>query len=285
MSLRASALLPLVALVVAGCGASGAASGGGPRVVASPYPLAFVAGRVAGGRAEVVSLTTGQADPHDADLSPRQVAAVTDADLLLYVGEGFQPALDELAAGLGERALDVRSVSRGPTSGDPHVWLDPVAMAAIARATGERMGAIVPGQARASARRAAALAHELRGLHREFLGGLARCRDRVIVTSHEAFGHLARRYELVQIGIAGLDPESEPAPGRVAEITTFARDHDVSTVFVEGSGSPRLAGTIAAELGIETAVLDPLEAPPAGTDYLGAMRDNLAALREALGCQ
>ena len=79
------------------------------------------------------------------------------------------------------------------------------------------------------------------------------------MTSHSAFGYLADRYELKQIGVTGLDPESEPSPQRLAEVADEAKEHGATTIFFETLVSPKVAETIAREVGAKTAVLDPLE--------------------------
>ena len=118
--------------------------------------------------------------------------------------------------------------------------------------------------------------------------GLVECANRDLVTSHEAFGHLAQRYDLTQIGISGLRPDDEPSTAELAEVADFVRDHDVTTIYYETLVDPAIAETIAAETGASTAVLDPLEGlteGSAGTDYLGVMRVNLETLRAGQGCK
>jgi zinc transport system substrate-binding protein len=283
--------LAVVVAVAAACGPSGASSDGRPRIVASFYPLAFVAERIAGDRARIVNLTPPGAEPHDIEPTSEQVIEISEADLILYLGGGFQPAIEELAADSGDAALDVAEGQDVlPPHGeeeafDPHLWLDPTRMTAIAEATAERLAVIDPsgaGDLRAAAR---ALVADLRTLDSDFENGLADCATRVIVTSHEAFGYLAARYGLEQIGIAGLDPEAEPSPQRLAEVADFVEEHDVTTIFFESLVSPEVAETIAEETGTTTAQLDPLEGPPKEGDYFDAMRANLDALRKALRCE
>jgi zinc transport system substrate-binding protein len=291
----------LLAALCAACGSPGGRSGSTePSVVASFYPLAFAAEEIARERASVVELTPPGVEPHDVELTARQVVTISEADLLVFVGGGFQPAVEKLAAGMGERALDVLSTPRvvtfsakgrrGPqelTEGvsDPHVWLDPTRMAAIAGLIAERLASLDPEDAQEYRRNARKLAGRLRALDRAFARGLADCAHREIVTTHQAFGYLAERYGLTQIGVAGLDPESEPSPRRVAAVTQFVREHGVTTIFFESLVSSRAAETIAAEAGVGTGVLDPLETRPSRTDYFGAMRSNLGSLRAALQCK
>jgi zinc transport system substrate-binding protein len=130
----------------------------------------------------------------------------------------------------------------------------------------------------------------LLALHEDFETGLATCERNLLVTAHEAFGWLARRYGLRQEGIAGIDPESEPSPKRLAELADLVEEEGVTTIFTEDLVSPKVARTLAREAGgIRTEVLSPLESlteaqRERGDDYLDVMRDNLTKLRAALGC-
>jgi zinc transport system substrate-binding protein len=136
--------------------------------------------------------------------------------------------------------------------------------------------------------RADALVKELTTLDTEFSAGLASCQRTVFVTSHAAFGYLAERYGLEQVGIAGLTPDAEPTPSRLAEVQKIAQQKGVTTIFSETLASPALANALASDLGLKTDVLDPLEgitSSSRGTDYPSVMRSNLTALRTANGCQ
>jgi zinc transport system substrate-binding protein len=120
--------------------------------------------------------------------------------------------------------------------------------------------------------------------------GLTSCDRRELVTSHTAFAYLADRYGLVQIGLTGVSPEGEPAPGALVDLVDEVIESGATTVFFETLVSPELAETVARESGAKTAVLNPLEGltqaeVDAGEDYFSVMRSNLAVLREALGCR
>ncbi len=267
----------VLALLMTACASSGT-SGGPPRVVAAFYPLAYLAERIGGETVVVTDLTPPGAEPHDIELRPSQAELLSTADLTLYV-KGFQPAVD--AAARGDRAFDLR-VGNDP---DPHVWLDPVRYRELSTAVAERMATLWPAHAAAIRARGVELASELVSLDAEFKTGLADCDRKTIFTSHAAFGHLTRRYGLNQVGITGLSPDQEPSPTRLAEVVRFARTNKVTTIFFESLVSPKLAQTVASEIGARTAVLDPIESKPAGGDYTTAMRANLAALRTALSCR
>jgi zinc transport system substrate-binding protein len=316
-------------LLAAGCG--GATEGGtaeaGPAsldVVTAFYPFQFVAERVAGAHAEVTSLTSPGAEPHDLELTPRQVASIATADLVVYE-RSFQAAVDEAVEQSGnEHVLDTATVvplqplasaehehehegeehageehaeeehageehAEGHDHGglDPHVWLDPTQMATITAAVRDQLSGLDPDHAADYRSNAAALEAELGTLDQEFKTGLASCERQEFITTHTAFGYLAKRYGLSQIGITGLSPDAEPSPARIAEVQHEATEHGVTTIFTETLVSPAVAEAIAGDLGLATDVLDPIEGitdASRGQDYLAVMRSNLAALEKANGC-
>jgi zinc transport system substrate-binding protein len=277
-----------LAVLVAGCRAD---SDDRPDVVASFYPLAEAARQVGGDRVRVENLTPPGAEPHDLELTASQVADIQDADVVLVVGGGFQPAVEKAAAG---RSGTVELLAAlGPTAGDtddPHVWLDPVLFIAVVDHVAAALTRAEPAQRPAFTAGAEAYKAQLAALDRDYRAGLSDCERREILTAHEAFGRLAGRYDLTQESIAGLSPETEPEPDRLAELADLVRRRGVTTIFTETLVSPRVADALARETGARTEVLDPLEGLSRddardGADYLSVMRDNLAKLRAALGCR
>lgn len=272
--------LALAAGATACGGGDGGAGGGRTEVVAGFYPLAFAAEEIGGEGVEVTNLTPAGAEPHDVELSVRDVERVRSADVVLFLGGGFQPSLEEAAASVEGEALDLLAgLDHG--EGDPHVWLDPVRFGEITERIGAELGA------GASAR---GLVSRLRELDGEFRDGLAACERREVVTAHDAFAYLGERYDLELIPIAGVAPEAEPSARDLEQVADLVRERGATTVFVEPLLSPEVAETVARETGAETATLDPLEgltdeALDRGEDYFSVMRANLAALREGLGCR
>jgi zinc transport system substrate-binding protein len=280
-------LAAAVALLAAGCAGSGA--GEGQRmVVAAFYPLAFAAAAIGGAKVHVDNLTPPGAEPHDVELTPRAVARVQRADVVLYLSHDFQPAVQEAVDGAQGTSVDAlaglglrRGAGDDAGRTDPHVWLDPVLFSRVVQRIGAALG---------RPRRAAALSRRLRQLDREYRSGLRDCARRDFVTSHAAFGYLAARYGLRQIPITGLDPEAEPSPRRLQELVELVRREHATTVFFERLVSPRLAETVARDAGATTRVLDPIEGlteseQRRGADYFSLMRQNLSSLRGALGCR
>jgi zinc transport system substrate-binding protein len=267
------AALVLLSLALAGCG-SGDEADGRRTVVAGFYPLAWAAQRVAGPDVEVVNLTPPGAEPHDLELSAQAVGDVEDAELVVYLG-GFQPALEDAVAARDGGSVDVLP----PGERDPHIWLDPVQFSGVVRRVAGALRGSAPGTVQT-----------LKELDAEYRRGLRRCARRVLVTTHAAFGHLAARYDLEQLSLAGSSPESEPGPRELEQLIDDVRASGATTVFAEPLVSDRIVETVAREVGAEVAVLDPLEGLSeerleAGGDYVSEMRANLATLRVALGCR
>ena len=288
------------------CASDAPASGGAAGrldVVASFYPLQYVVERVGGNHVAVTNLTPSGAEPHELELTAKDTAALADAGLVVYLSR-FAPSVDEGVADVAaDHALDVAAaagltlrytpIEEGQVASDeantrdPHFWLDPTRLEAVATAVADRLGKIDPADAAAFTANAAALAADLHQLDGEYRAGLASCANTDIVTSHNAFGYLAQRYGLTQIGITGLTPEDEPSPGDLAAVTDFVEAHHVTTIYYETLVSPAIAETVAGETGARTEVLDPIEGlsdTSPGADYFAVMRANLANLRAGQGC-
>ncbi|MFI0444719.1 metal ABC transporter substrate-binding protein [Actinomadura sp. 6N118] len=315
-SLRALSLPALAAAALFGLTACGGAdsdgtttsgSGGGSgktKIVASFYPMAWLAEKVGGGHVSVETLTKPGAEPHDLELTARQVADVQKADFAVYV-KGVQPAMDDaVAKHAKDKSLDAVSVVKTLPAApedeheaegkehegeeltyDPHVWLDPNRMATIATTLGDRLAAADSGHAADYKANAKALAGQLAVLDQSYSQGLNGAKGKTIVTAHAAFGYLANRYGLKQVPIAGVDPTSEPSPKRVAELTHEVREAGATTIFTETLVSPKVAESLAREAKVKTAVLDPIEGIAEGSsdDYMSIMKKNLETLRTALG--
>ncbi len=296
---RSTAAMAATSALLVGCGGLGADDEGlGPRVVTSFYPLQYVAERVAGEHAQVSNLTTPGAEPHDLELTVRQTASIADADLLV-VHSGFQPAVDEAIEQSGPDAVvdtaevveqvvheDEDDPDHEHEGGDPHFWLDPTQLALAAEAVAGQLAEVVPDHATDFRANLDELVADLEELDADYRAGLEGCDTTDVVVSHDAFGYL-ETYGLHFESIAGITPDQEPSPARLAELSDLIEGSSITTVFTETLASPALSETLAGDLGLETAVLDPIEGLSDATedeDYLSLMRQNLAALRTANGC-
>jgi zinc transport system substrate-binding protein len=253
----------------------------GRTVVASIYPLAWAAERVADPGWEVVDLTPPGVEAHDVELSLEDRAAIEEADVVVYMGDiGFQPQVEAAVDDASGRVVTawVPGLHHPPPADpDPHAWLDPVIFAEMA-------GSI--GRALREMERTAALRADAEALDRRFREGLARCRDRTMIVSHEAFAYLGGRYDIRQFGLAGVTPEGEPTAGRLTEARRLIEVGEAGAVFYEAGGeSQRAIDNLAADAGVPALPLSTLESEPPSGDYISVMEDNLESLRKGLGCR
>ncbi len=306
------------AALLAACGEGAATDGDGLSVVTSAYALSFLVTRIGGEHVALTDLTTPGADAHGLELSVKQTMLVEEADLVLQI-PGFQTALDDaIASQGGDKVLDVSSVitllpadagsveeghageseeehaehaeegdsheghDHGPN--DPHFWHDPLRMADLGDAIAARLGELSPEHAEEFTSAAATVREELEQLDAELTSAFEVVADerRTFITSHAAYTYLADRYDLHQVGISGIDPETEPSPQRLLALETVVRDEEVTTIFFEATASPKVAQTLADNLGIDSAELDNLETQQSpGADYPAVMRSNCTALAES----
>ncbi len=320
-SLRAAVagLAALAVVTLAGCGDSSAGGSSGKLdVVASFYPLEFIAKSVGGDAVNVTTLTAPGVEPHDLELTPKQVGTIAEAKLVVFE-KSLQPAVDEaVAQNAKEAGFDVAPAAKleatgadfeehgegeaaGPTGGtasakpaaftedalDPHFWLDPIRYAAVVQAVTDKLVSLDSANADGYKQRAATLLGEVNKLDTEYKTGLANCKLKTFVTSHEAFAYLAKRYGLTMVGIAGFTPDAEPTPSRIKEVQDIVRDQKVTTIFYEELVSPKVAESIARDVHVKTAVLSPIEGLSDANSqetYLSLMRENLQELRKANSC-
>lgn len=303
------------AALLAACGEGTAADGDGLSVVTSAYALSFLVTRIGGEHVALTDLTTPGADAHGLELSVKQTMLVEGADLVLQI-PGFQTALDDaIASQDGDNVLDVSSVitllpadagsaeeghageseeehaeegdsheGHGHGPNDPHFWHDPLRMADLGDAIAARLGELSPEHAEEFTSAAATVREELEQLDAELTSAFEEVTDerRTFITSHAAYTYLADRYDLHQVGISGIDPETEPSPQRLLALETVVRDEEVTTIFFEATASPKVAQTLADNLGIDSAELDNLETQQSPeADYPAVMRSNCTALAES----
>ncbi|MDX3242970.1 metal ABC transporter substrate-binding protein [Streptomyces sp. ME18-1-4] len=277
-------------------------------VVASFYPMAFLAEQIGGAHAHVTSLTEPGQEPHDLEISAKQTAALQESDAVLYL-KNLQPSVDsavsqsEIKTKIDAASLTTMEKHGNEVGGhaaehddheneelaglDPHIWLDPVRYSQVAQGVGKAFEKADPAHAADYKANTAALVKKLDELNTQFKTGLANTKTKVFVTTHAAFGYLAERYGLTEEAITGLDPDSEPSAARVKELEKMAKADGVTTVFYETLVSDKTAKTIASDAGLKTDVLDPIEGivkgKSRGTDYFSVQEANLKALQTALG--
>ncbi|WP_328503226.1 zinc ABC transporter substrate-binding protein [Streptomyces sp. NBC_00457] len=296
------------------CSSASAGSGNTDKfdVVASFYPMQFLAEQIGGDHVNVTTLTEPGQEPHDLEISAKQTAALQESDAVLYL-KTLQPAVDEAVEQSAVKTkIDAATLTRLENHGetghahegeedhaeeehaeeesalDPHIWLDPVKYAEVAEGVSAAFEKADPDNAADYRKNTVDLVAKLNTLNTDFETGLKNTDTKVFFTNHSAFAYLAERYGLTQESVTGVDPESEPSAARMKELQAEAKADGVTTVFYETLVSDKTAKTLAADAGLKTDVLDPLEGitdKSKGDDYFEVMQANLTALEKALGAK
>lgn len=310
-ALASATVLGLTALTA--CSTSVASDNDGKLdVVASFYPMQYLAEQIGGSHVSVTNLTEPGQEPHDLEVSAQQRGQLEESDVALYL-KGLQPAVDSAIDQSGIKTkVDAASLTSTEKHGnevgghaddhdhddhghdhshegaDPHIWLDPVKYAEVAEGVGKALKKADPDNAATYEKNTAKLVKKLGGLDKSFEDGLKNTESKVFITTHAAFGYLAERYGLTEEAISGLDPEAEPSAKRVKDLQKMAKADGVTTVFYETLVSDKTAQTLAKDTGLKTDVLDPIEGitkKSKGKDYIQVMESNLKALQKALGAK
>lgn len=313
ISIRIRIALGITALVfvavLSGCAAPNTAENGGTddektlKVMASFYPMYDFAVKIGGDKAEVINMVPAGTEPHDWEPAVTDIRNLEEADLFIYNGAGMEHWVNDVLASLdNKRLITVEAagsvtfkadsgLGEGPAEKDveydPHVWLSPMNAKKEMEAIKNAFITADPGNQEYYNSNYEQYAARLDELDREYREGLADLPQRDLVVSHEAFGYLCDAYGLNQIGIAGMSPDSEPDPARMAEIIDFVKENRVKVIFFEELVSPKIAEAIARETGASVQVLNPLEGlsdeeMKRGEDYFSVMEENLRQLEAAL---
>jgi zinc transport system substrate-binding protein len=276
------------------------------KVVATVYPVYEFIKQIGGDKVDVIMLIPPGAEPHDWEPTAKDITRIKDAAIFAYHGAGFEPVEKllnkdvlgtavpvEASKGIPKLAASHKEEEKRGTEhhdheeGDSHMWLDPLLAQQEVNTIMQALIAVDEKNASYYKANAEKYNKQLAELDQQYNKSLAGITRKDIITSHEAFGYLAARYGLHQVGIMGLSPDAEPTPDKMAEIAAFCRANNVKYIFFETLASPKLAQTIAKETGAELLVLNPAEnlteqEMKENKNYLSIMGENLVNLEKAL---
>jgi zinc/manganese transport system substrate-binding protein len=270
-------------------------------VVTTPV-LGAVVGDLVGDAADVTVLMANGVDPHDWSPSAKDIERVTKADLVVANGLGLEESLERTLdeaekagvpvfhatdhvtireAGETDPAHAEEEAEDDHGTGDPHFWVDPVAMRAVVAALVPELGAVgidVAGSAADLDARLADLDVEVR----ETLAAVPEA-NRRLVTGHESMGYFADRYGFTLVGtvIPGLSSQGEVSAGELAELKAAIEAEGVPAIFVEIGTPTAVAEAIGREAGIAVVELPSHTLPDDGS-YVTFVRDIAAAVAGAL---
>lgn len=285
-----------------------------PVIVTSFFPITHLVEKIVGEQAQIVQILPEGTESHGYEPTPEQMKTIEKSDLVIVLGksmESYSEKLKTIMVSKNKAYLDfsdtVINISEEEAEHheegghhdeheeehwhdhgglDPHIWLSPRSYAQMADTITQKIQEVFPTLNVGTS--SEQLKKELATLDQEFTSGLSQCETRKFVTSHAAFGYLARDYNLTQIPVAGISPEEEPAPKVIAEVVDIVKKEKISALFSEPLVSPKLINTIANETGAKTYLLHPLESltgDEVALGYTWIMRQNLGFLREGMGCK
>lgn len=263
------------------------------KVITSFYPLYEIARRVGGEYVDVQNLVPPGAEPHDYEPTPKDISRILESHILFVNGGGLEPWFEKISSefqGRSVRIIDASKLSGDVIPGDPHYWLDPIYYVKEVDRFEQTLSEVDPSHRDFYSANALKFTGELTSLSDDFQNGLRNCSFHEFVTNHAAFGYLARRYDIKMIPITGLSPEAEPSPKTLAALTDLLRGKNIRYILVETLVSPKIAETLAREVGAKTLVLNPLEGLlgediALGQNYVTVMRQNLHTLQIAMDCR
>ncbi|HPI99451.1 MAG TPA: metal ABC transporter substrate-binding protein [Enterococcus sp.] len=276
------------------------------KIMTTFYPMYEFSKQVVGDEGEVELLIPAGTEAHDYEPSAKDIAKISEADALVYNSEDLETWVERLGESVDtqqttfiEAAGQIDLMESGAEDDhdheteehhhehDPHVWVDPVLAMKEVETIRDALIEKFPEKQATFEKNAAAYLEELNALDQEFQTAFKDAKNKTFVTQHAAFAYLAKQYGLTQESIAGISPDEEPSPSRLAELKHYVEEHHVKVIYFEENASSKVAETLAQETGVSLEVLNPLESLTneqleAGEDYISVMRDNLDALKASI---
>jgi zinc/manganese transport system substrate-binding protein len=275
-------------LSLAGSGCGGDADpGSGRTVVATTTQVADLVREVGGDRVSVDGMLRPGGDPHDYEPRPSDVAAVAKADLIFRSGGEVDDWLGDVIDNAGGDTVVVSLLdSVHQIDDDPHWWQDPRNAERAVVTIRARLTKLDPAGRATYRRNSARLERRLRALDARIAACVRRVPKarRAIVTTHDALGYFARRYDVSIVGavIPSLSTQAQASAGDVQQLVDQIRREHVQAVFPESSVNPDIERAIAREAGASIGgklYADSLGPKgSAGATYVGALSSDAAAL-------
>lgn len=282
------------------------------KVMTTFYPMYEFTKEIVGNTGEVVLLTPAGVEPHEYEPSAKQIAEIKDAKVLVYNSSHMEEWVNDLKK--DDKDVDFIEASKNiplmefseeakateeeheeeadregeeHSDLDPHVWLSPelakTEVSTILSALVEKY----PAHKAEFEKNAGKFIASLGQLTEEYHSSLSKATQKNLVTQHAAFGYLTKEFGLTQVPIAGISPEEEPTPSKLAELKKYVKDHKISIIYSEETANKKVAETLSKEAGIKLEELNPLESLTEqqmkdGENYISIMKDNLEALKKTI---
>jgi len=280
------------------------------QVVTTFYPMYEFTKNIVKNKAHVDLLIPYNIEPHDWEPTPKDIGNIQSADVLVYNSPSMETWISSIKKSLDKSQPLFVEASEGitlmeGTEGeeedhdegehhdedehmlDPHVWLSPVLAQKEVQTITTALIKQDPKNKTYYEKNSQEYIQQLKELDEIYRKTLNDAHYKEIITQHAAFGYLAKEYGLIQVPIAGLSPSEEPSPAKLGELKKFAKQHHIDVIFFEETTSPKIAQTLARELGAETKVLNTIEGlskkdQEKGLGYIEIMKENLTSLEKSI---
>lgn len=275
-------------------------------VTTTIFPLYDAVKNVGGDKVRLNNLVPFGVEAHDFEPKPKDMSALTKADLFIVSGDVFEPWNKKIISSLKlkDKTIDMSQKVKllkakddnhthghghGHTSYDPHYWLSIENYIAVAKETAAVLSKKDPSNAKTYEANLAGYLKKLEALKGEY-ETLKICKNKKVIVNHDAFGYLSNDYKIAQYSISGMSPESKPSAKQIAKLVEIVKKEKINTVFFEEFASDKVAKTIAKEAGVKTDALRPvenitIEEAQKGVGYIDVMRQNLSKLKGAMDCK
>ena len=277
-------------------------------VMTSFYPMYDFTKHIVGDLGEVELLVSAGVEAHDYEPSAKDLKKIQDADVFVYNNENMETWVPSIETTLKEGNVKVIKATENMMllpggeeehhhdkdtheeehdhhhhELDPHVWLAPSLAIKEVEEISQQLIATYPDKEQELSQNTENYLKELKELDQQYKESFKTVKQPNLVTQHAAFGYLATEYGLNQVPIAGLSPEEEPSPARLAELKKYVKTNDIQYIYFESNANDAIAKTLAKEANVELLILNPLESLSnkeikEGKDYVSVMEDNLEAL-------
>ena len=273
-------------------------------ILTSIFPLYEFAQAVCGERGEVDILIPPGAEVHTWKPRPSDIIKIAQADLFVVVGSVLEPWLEDILKSVKNPNLLILDTSLGfkweedehitgnyshdHKAGDPHIWLDFDYDMQIIEQISSILTQIDPSSADLYSSNARNINLRLKNLDNLYKEELGRCSLRTfILGGHSAFGYIAKKYDLNQVAVYGLSPDSMPSPRKLVKTIQIAKEQGVRAIYFEAMLSNDIALMIADEVGCQTLALHPganisREELQSGVSFFDIMEKNLENLKIGL---
>jgi zinc transport system substrate-binding protein len=279
-------------------------------ITTSFYQVEFLAKNIAGNTLNVQNIVQNNISPHDYESTPQDIAKIENSKLFIYMGAGIDGFADKIITKINSQSTPTLALNNGlsllegsehehegegqkaetksPTkekSYDPHTWLDPKNMIIATDNITTKLSTLYPNQKATFEANSSALKSKLQKLDSKFTTGLSQCQHDFIVTSHDAFGYLAKGYNFNISAVAGNEPSDQVSLQEFGEVVDRVKTSGIGYVFQGDDENSKTITNLASQTNTQILDLSTMETVSPTQDYFGIMESNLANLQKAMNCK